>query len=79
MKILDGRRKFFQWDVNVKITSERFQEGDEVKVTAGLFEGFTGTVQAISEDKQLVTVLVKRGRRDMPVEIESAQLERIDA
>ena len=56
-----------------------FQEGDEVKVTAGLFEGFTGTVQAISEDKQLVTVLVKRGRRDMPVEIESAQLERIDA
>ncbi len=56
-----------------------FQEGDEVKVTAGLFEGYTGTVQAISEDKQLVTVLVKRGRRDMPVEIEAALLERIDA
>ncbi len=62
-----------------KKISLTFQEGDEVKVTAGLFEGFTGTVQAISEDKQLVTVLVKRGRRDMPVEIESAQLERIDA
>ena len=62
-----------------KKISLTFEEGDEVKVTAGLFEGYTGTVQAISEDKLLVTVLVKRGRRDMPVEIESAQLERIDA
>ena len=62
-----------------KKISLTFEEGDEVKVTAGLFEGFTGTVQAISEDKLLVTVLVKRGRRDMPVEIEAAQLERIDA
>ena len=62
-----------------KKISLSFTEGDEVKVTAGLFEGYTGTVQAISEDKLLVTVLVKRGRRDMPVEIEAAQLERIDA
>ena len=56
-----------------------FKEEDEVKVTAGLFEGYTGTVQSISEDKQLVTVLVKNGRRVMPVEVEAAQLERVDA
>ena len=56
-----------------------FKEEDEVKVTAGLFEGYTGTVQSISEDKQLVTVLVKNGRRVMPVEVEAAALERIDA
>ena len=56
-----------------------FKEEDEVKVTAGLFEGYTGTVQSISEDKLLVTVLVKNGRRVMPVEVEAAQLERIDA
>ena len=62
-----------------KKISLTFEEGNEVRVTAGLFEGYTGTVQAISEDKLLVTVLVKRGRRDMPVEIEAAQLERIDA
>ena len=62
-----------------KKVSLSFREGDEVKVTAGLFEGFTGTVQAISEDKLLVTILVKRGRRDMPVEVEAAMLERIDA
>ena len=56
-----------------------FKEDDEVKVTAGLFEGYTGTVQSISEDMQIVTVLVKNGRRVMPVEVEAAQLERIDA
>ena len=56
-----------------------FNVEDEVKVTAGLFEGYTGTVQSISEDMQIVTVLVKNGRRVMPVEVEAAQLERIDA
>ena len=55
-----------------------FEEGDEVKVTAGLFEGYTGTVQAISEDKLLVTVLVKRGRRDMPVELEISMIKAAD-
>ena len=46
-------------------------EGDTVTITAGLFEGFTGTVQAISADLKTVTVLVKRGRRDMPVELDT--------
>ena len=47
-------------------------EGDTVTITSGLFEGFTGTVQAISEDLKTVTVLVKRGRRDMPVELDTS-------
>ena len=47
-------------------------EGDTVTITAGLFEGFTGTVQAISADLKTVTVLVKRGRRDMPVELDTS-------
>ena len=46
-------------------------EGDTVTITDGLFEGFTGTVQAISADLKTVTVLVKRGRRDMPVELDT--------
>ena len=52
-----------------------FSEGDTVKVCSGLFEGYTGIVQAISDDRSLVTVLVKRGRRDMPVELEASCLE----
>ncbi|MDD7700334.1 MAG: transcription termination/antitermination protein NusG [Eubacteriales bacterium] len=46
-----------------------FAVGDSVKVVSGLFEGYTGTVEAISEDQSMVTVLIKRGRRDMPVEL----------
>ena len=44
--------------------------GDDVVVCGGLFEGYTGVVQAISDDMKTITVLVKRGRRDMPVELD---------
>ena len=56
-----------------------FAVGDEVKIVSGLFEGVNGTVQAISDDKSMVTVLVKRGRRDMPVELEASCLEPVNA
>ena len=51
-----------------------FDVGDEVNIVAGLFEGYSGVVQEISEDKKTVTVLVKRGRRDMPVELDVSQI-----
>ena len=50
----------------VKLT---FNVGDTVEVIGGLFEGYSGVVQAISEDLKNVTVLIKRGTRDMPVEL----------
>ena len=56
-----------------------FAEGDNVVVSSGLFEGYTGVVQAISDDRTMVTVLVKKGRRDMPVEIEASCLTRENA
>ena len=67
-------------DMNIESESEAkvqlsFQVGDEVSVINGLFEGYDGVVQSITEDLQTVTVLVKRGRRDMPVEIEADMLK----
>ena len=59
-------------EVKVQLT---FKEGDEVSIVGGLFEGYEGVVQNISEDLKTVTVLVKRGRRDMPVEIEAEVLK----
>ena len=56
-----------------------FTVGDSVKVISGLFEGYNGIVQSISDDMMLVTVLVKKGRRDMPVEIEASSLARENA
>ena len=49
-----------------------FKVGDTVAITEGLFEGYSGTVEAISDDKKKITVLVKRGRRDMPVELDAS-------
>ena len=56
-----------------------FNEGDTVTVVGGLFEGYSGVVQAISEDLKSVTVLVKRGNRDMPVELESTDVQLVQA
>ena len=67
-------------DMNLESVEETrvqlsFDVGDEVSVISGLFEGYDGVVQSITEDLKTVTVLVKRGRRDMPVEIETEMLK----
>ena len=51
-----------------------FAVGDTVSVSGGLFEGYSGVVQSISEDMKKAVVLVKRGRRDMPVEMDVSDL-----
>ena len=53
--------------------------GDTVTIISGLFEGYTGTVQSISDDLKNVTVLVKRGHRDMPVELETGAVKLLEA
>ena len=49
--------------------------GDEVTVTDGLFEGYKGVVQSISDDLKKITVLIKRGNRDMPVELDATSVK----
>ena len=49
--------------------------GDAVTVTDGLFEGYKGTIQAVSDDLKKVTVLIKRGNRDMPVELDASSVK----
>ena len=53
--------------------------GDTVTIVSGLFEGYTGVVQSISEDLKNVTVLVKRGHRDMPVELKTGAVKLLEA
>ena len=62
-------------EVKVRLS---FKEGDNVQIVGGLFEGYTGVVQSISDDLRSVTVLVKRGRRDMPVELEASMIKPAD-
>ena len=52
-----------------------FEIGDEVTIMDGLFEGYVGTLQSISGDYSKVTVLVKKGRRDLPVELDASSVK----
>ena len=61
-------------EIEEKRVQLSFGVGDNVNINAGLFEGYSGVVQEISEDNKTVTVLVKRGRRDMPVELDVSQI-----
>ena len=61
-------------EIEEKRVQLSFGVGDNVNINAGLFEGYSGVVQEISEDSKTVTVLVKRGRRDMPVELDINQI-----
>ena len=61
-------------EIEEKRVQLSFGIGDNVNIVAGLFEGYSGVVQEISEDSKTVTVLVKRGRRDMPVELDVSQI-----
>ena len=64
-------------DLNIEEKKVRssFSVGDSVTITEGLFEGYNGIIQNISDDFKTVTVLVKRGRRDMPVELEASKVK----
>ena len=58
-------------NIETKKVELSFKLGDEVSIIEGLFSGYNGTVQSISDDLQTATVLVKRGNRDMPVELDT--------
>ena len=45
--------------------------GSKVVICDGLFKGYSGTVQEISENNKEVTVIVQTGRRDMPIKLDT--------
>jgi len=52
-----------------------FKVGDKVNIVSGMFEGYTGTVQEISEDKKQITVLASTGKRDIPIIVEARDVK----
>ena len=52
-----------------------FKVGDRVDIVSGMFEGYTGTVQEISEDKKNITVLASTGKRDIPIIVEARDIK----
>jgi len=55
----------------------RFEEGDNVRVIDGAFQGFSGNVDIVKPEKQKVVVLVSIFGRATPVELEYTQVEKL--
>jgi len=54
-----------------------WQKGEVVRVTAGPFAEFTGTIEEVNTDKEKVKVLISIFGRDTPVELDFNQIERV--
>lgn len=52
-----------------------FGVGSRVIISGGLFAGYKGVVQDISDDLKEVTVLVSTERRDMPIRLETKDVK----
>jgi transcriptional antiterminator NusG len=55
-----------------------FSVGETVKVMDGPFNGFTGTVEEVFEEKKKLNVMVKIFGRNAPVELNYVQVEKVE-
>ena len=51
--------------------------GDQVSITDGFFDGFSGKVQSFSADGSQVTVIITTAGRDMPVMLETKHVKKV--
>ena len=54
-----------------------FNQGENVKVIDGPFNGFTGAIETINEEKRKLQVMVKIFGRKTPLELSYMQVEKI--
>ncbi|MEM6348102.1 MAG: transcription termination/antitermination protein NusG [Bacteroidota bacterium] len=59
-----------------EMPEDPFIKGESVKVMAGPFNGFTGTIDEIYEDKKKLKVVVKIFGRNTPIELNYFQVEK---
>ena len=52
-----------------------YSVGDSVRVTTGVFTGYVGRVDSISDDHKKVTVMVSMFGRETPAELDSGDVE----
>ena len=65
---------------NIELRTEEFNfsVGDRVSIVSGMFEGYSGMLQEISEDKKQVTVLAKTETRDIPIIVDTKDIRLAD-
>ena len=62
---------------SVETPSEEFQFkiGDRLDVVSGIFVGYSGILQEISEDKKQLVILASTDRRDIPIMVETKDVK----
>ncbi|MBO4794664.1 MAG: KOW motif-containing protein, partial [Clostridia bacterium] len=60
--------------VETKVVEIKFAVGDNVRITGGALTGLIGLVEAISDDKQKVSVSANMFGRETKVEIDVSQV-----
>ena len=63
-----------QFNVEIATQDNAFKVGDAVEVVSGMFAGYSGVLQELSEDGKQATVLAKAGRRDIPILVDAKDI-----
>ena len=67
--LTDAEIEMFSVEVNEE--EFKFKIGDKVEVVTGIFQGYSGVLQEISDDKKQLTILASTERRDIPIMVET--------
>ena len=74
--LTDEEVEMFQVEI---ISDEfKFRIGDKVEVVSGIFQGYSGTLQEISDDKKSLTILAVTERRDIPIMVETKDVRIVE-
>ena len=73
--LTDAEIEMFSVEVSEEL---KFKIGDKVKVVSGIFEGYSGVLQEISEDEKSLTILASTERRDIPIMVETKDVALAD-
>ena len=68
----DAEIEMFQVEVQKEEFS--FNVGDKVAIVSGIFEGYSGVIQNISEDKKQLGILVSTEKRDFPIMVDTKEV-----
>jgi transcriptional antiterminator NusG len=56
---------------------QSFSVGEQIKITGGPFESFTGTIEEVNVEKNKLKVMVGIFGRNTPVEVDILQVEKV--
>ena len=66
------------FNIELRTDDFNFNVGDRVSIVSGMFEGYSGTLQEISEDKKQVTVLASTETRDIPIIVDAKDIRLVE-